>query len=154
MGWTLNFCSLFPFCSFSTMTSFPGILFYYILFLCFFSKYWMVSLFFHSFQVYIHWLFFFPPCGNTRSWSWHQICDTSFFLFILKFYGLVKMLIFHMYGFECLKLVVSTSSVVWSQVRWFFILEYIFPLLTMVKEWSHLGYLLCLLSLLLWSNVV
>ena len=62
------------------------------------------------------------PCGNTRSWSWHQICDTSFFLFILKFLRLVKL--FYVIGFEYLKLVVSTSSVVWSQVRWFFILEY------------------------------
>ena len=44
------------------------------------------------------------------------------------------MLIFHVYEFESLKLVVTTSSVVWSQVRWFFILEYIFALLTMVKE--------------------
>ena len=133
MGRTLNFCSLFLFCFFFTMTSFPGILFYYILFLCFFSKYQNVSLFFHSFQIYIHQLSFFPPCSNTRSWSWHHICDTSFFLFILKFYSLVKLLMFHMYGFEFLKLMVSTS-VVWSQVRWFFILEYIFVLLTMVKE--------------------
>ena len=30
--------------------------------------------------------------------------------------------------------VVSTSSVVWSQVRWFFILEYIFVLLTMMNK--------------------
>ena len=62
------------------------------------------------------------PCSNTRSWSWHQICDTSFFLFILKFLWLVKL--FYVIRFEFLKLVVSTSSVVWSQVRWFFILEY------------------------------
>ena len=52
------------------------------------------------------------------------ICYTSFFLFILKCYGLVKLLMFYVIGFEFLKLVVSTSSVVWSQVRWFFILEY------------------------------
>ena len=134
MGWTLNICSLFPFCSFSTMTSFPSIFFYYVLFLCFFSKYQNISLFFHSFQIYIHQLFFFPPCGNTRSWSWHQIWDTFFFLFILQIYSLVKLLMLHVYGFVFLKLVVSTSSIAWSQVRRFFILKYIFILLTMVKE--------------------
>ena len=51
-----------------------------------------------------------------------QDSDTSFFLFILKFLWLVKL--FYVIRFEFLKLVVSTSSVVWSQVRWFFILEY------------------------------
>ena len=61
------------------------------------------------------------PCGNTRSWSRHQICDTSSFLFILKFLQLVKL--FYVIRFEFLKLVVSTSSVLWSQVRWFFVLE-------------------------------
>ena len=48
--------------------------------------------------------------------------DSSFFLLILKFLWLVKL--FYVMGFEFLKLVVSTSSVVWSQVRWFFIFEY------------------------------
>ena len=50
------------------------------------------------------------------------LCDTSFFLFILKFLQLVKLS--YVTRFQFLKLVVSTSSVVWSQVRRFFILEY------------------------------
>ena len=73
---------------------------------------------------YLNQLLLLSPCSNTKSWSWNQICDTSFFLFILKFLWLVKLLMFYVIKFKFLKLMVSTSSVVWSQVRWFFILEY------------------------------
>ena len=68
----------------------------------------------------------FSPCGNTRSWSRHQICDTSFFLFILKFYDWSNLLMWLYLGFWMLE--VTTSSVVWSQVRWFFVLEYFYTI--------------------------
>ena len=64
----------------------------------------------------------FSPCGNSRSWSQHQICDTSFFLFnfISFMIGQVWLFVFAMF------IVVSTSSVVWSQVRWFFLMRIAF----------------------------
>ena len=37
--------------------------------------------------------------------------------------------------------VVSTSSVVWSQVRWFFLLEYIFCTINHDEQKNHFGYL-------------
>ena len=40
--------------------------------------------------------------------------------------------------------VVSTSSVVWSQVRWFFLLEYIFCAINYDEQKNHFGYLQCL----------
>ena len=90
----------------------------------FFFNYLLVSFIFTKWQHKDPYLnqSLLSPCSNTRSWSQHQICDTSFFLFILKFLRLVKL--FYVNGYEYLKLVVSTSSVVWSPVRQFFILEY------------------------------
>ena len=43
-----------------------------------------------------------------------------------------------------LNVVVSTSSVVWSQMRQFFLMRYIFVLLTMMKNMNSLDYLYCL----------
>ena len=40
--------------------------------------------------------------------------------------------------------VVSTSSVVWSQVRQFFIFEYIFHAINHDEQKNHFGYLQCL----------
>ena len=63
------------------------------------------------------------PCVWTIL-HWNQHCLTFLLLIYIKVLWLVKLLMFYGNGFEFLKLVVSTSSVVWSQVRWFFILEY------------------------------
>ena len=44
-------------------------------------------------------------------------------------------------NYKFIIVVVSTSSVVWSQVRQFFLLEYIFALLTMMNKMNLFGYL-------------
>ena len=46
--------------------------------------------------------------------------DASFFYFTLIVLRQVKFHVFRLF------VVVSTSSVVWSQVRWFFVLRYVF----------------------------
>ena len=68
-------------------------------------------------------------CGNSRSWSHHQICDTSFSCITLLVLLKVKFYVFE-YMSKCklksLFIVVSTSPVVWSQVRWFFLMRNVF----------------------------
>ena len=50
-----------------------------------------------------------------KSWSQHQICDTSFlYITVLVLFICNKLLLLSID-------VVSTSLVVWSQVRWFFL---------------------------------
>ena len=57
-----------------------------------------------------------------------------------------------MIRFQIQKLVVSTSSVVWSQMRWFFVLE-IFVLLTMMKNRVTQNIFNILLAILFRSSV-
>ena len=105
-GFGAIFHSLFPLWSVSTMTSFSFLLFWYEFTYVTVSWFQLFSL--NKFFLFIYLLVSFiftiqqhknpylnqlllSPCGNTRSWSQHQICDTSFFLFILKFLWLVKL---------------------------------------------------------------
>ena len=48
-------------------------------------------------------------------------------------------------------IVVSTSSVMWSQVRWYFVLEY-FHAINHDEQENHFGYLQCFI--LYMSNVI
>ena len=99
-GFGTIFHSLFPLWSVSTMTSFSFVLFQYeftYVTVSWFQLFSLNNFFLFSYLLvsYLHHAatqnpYFnqslLSPCGNTRSWSWHQICDTSFFLFIVKFY--------------------------------------------------------------------
>ena len=78
--------------------------------------------------------FEFHHVATQESWSRHQICDTSFscitILILLEWVSICL----NKCKWKSLLVVVSTSPVVWSQVRWFFLMRIVFhALLTMMK---------------------
>ena len=74
----------------------------------------------HTAIILFYYQLWSSSCGNSISWLWHQICDNSFFYFTLIVLRMVKFYVFRLF------VVVSTTSVVWSQVRWFFLLRNVF----------------------------
>ena len=76
------------------------------------SFYCQIRLYWHHTTIILFYCqFLFSSCSNSRSWSQHQICDASFFYFTITVLRYVKLYVFRLF------VVVSTSSVVWSQVR-------------------------------------
>ena len=120
-GFGAIFHSLFPLWSVSTMPSFSFLLFWYEFTYVTVSWIWLFSLN-NSF------LFSYSLVSFIFTMQQHKILVTApnLWHFLLLIYIKVLQVVKFSYviRFEFLKLVVSTSSVVWSQVRWFFILEY------------------------------
>ena len=65
--------------------------------------------------------------------------DASFFHFTLKVLRQIKF--YYVLGYRFVIVVVSTSSAVWSEVRLFFLLEYIFCTINHDEQKNLFGYL-------------